>query len=303
MILDLRTIDLNLLVAFDAVARERSLLRASAALNMSSSALSHALARLRVLVGDELFLRTPAGMEPTEHALSLVGPIRNALDIVEAALSPVFDPATSRHRFVVALDNRSAMVLAAPLAKRVASEAPGVSLDIVPCGLVDLPSRLSHGGLDVAITCARLEGERLNGTALFEDDYVAMMRAEHPGRDAGIADAEALARFPHLSLSSIAEEDDFLDAALEERGLARHVAIRAPLLSAATILSGSDMIAVLGRKTATSFARASDLLVLELGVASPRSITAMVWHRRWDGTPAHLWLRAALKAVVEEDLS
>ena len=148
-----RRLDLNLLVVFDAVAQERSATRAAAKLNMTQPAISHALARLRSALGDELFVRTPDGMEPTPYAERLAGPVRAALESLNTALdgAAAFDPAAAERGFSVAVDNRAALVLAAPLATTVAAEAPGVSLDLRPSGTLDLAERLDRGELDLAL--------------------------------------------------------------------------------------------------------------------------------------------------------
>jgi DNA-binding transcriptional LysR family regulator len=129
-----RMLDLNLLVVFDAVARERHATRAAAKLNMTQPAISHALARLRSNLRDELFVRTPDGMEPTPYAERLVGPVRAALEGLQTALDGAapFDPETAERGFTLAMDNRAAVVLAAPLAAAVGAQAPGGWLRIRP---------------------------------------------------------------------------------------------------------------------------------------------------------------------------
>ena len=148
-----RALDLNLLVVFDAVAQARSVTRAAARLNMSQPAISHALGRLRAVLGDELFVRAPDGMEPTHYAERLAGPVRAALEGLGMALdgAAAFDPATAGRGFVVALDNRAALVLAAPIAAAVAAEAPDVSLDLRPSGTLNVAERLDRGELDLAL--------------------------------------------------------------------------------------------------------------------------------------------------------
>jgi len=144
-----RTLDLNLLVVFDAVAQARSATCAAARLNMTQPAISHALARLRGALRDELFIRTPDGMEPTLYAERLAGPIRAALEGLGAALdgAAAFDPATAGRGFTIALDNRAELVLAAPVAAAVAAEAPGVSLDLRPSGKPAAARKGRDGGL------------------------------------------------------------------------------------------------------------------------------------------------------------
>ena len=113
--------DLNLLIVFDAVMRERSVTRAGNGIRLSQPAMSHALSRLRYMLKDELFVRTPEGMVPTPRAEALAQPLRAALSDIQLALEPIaFDPATSDRRFVLAVNNYAAVVIAPPLAAAIA---------------------------------------------------------------------------------------------------------------------------------------------------------------------------------------
>jgi len=295
-----RTLDLNLLVVFDAVGQARSVTRAAAKLNMSQPAISHALARLRAALQDDLFVRTPDGMEPTHYAERLAGPIRAALEGLSTALEGAagFEPATAGRGFVVAMDNRAALVLAAPIAAAVAAEAPGVSLDLRPSGTLDLAERLDRAELDLALGGLAAPGERFTDLRLFENGFAALVRRGHPAAVDGTLSLAALAAHPHLVLSSTGEGTDFVDAELAQHGLARRVALQAPLLAAASALAQSDMVAVLGERTARAFASIAPLEVLPLPFASPQLVTAMLWHRRLDDVPAHRWLRSLVLRVA-----
>ena len=288
-----RSLDLNLLVVFDAVAQERSATRAAARLNMSQSAISHALARLRQALDDQLFLRTPEGMEPTPYADRIAGPIRAALDDLRTALDGAteFDPASAERGFTLALDNRAALVLGAALAAAMAAEAPGIVLDLRPSGTLDVIERLDRGEFDLALGGLAAPGERFADRRLFESGAAALVRRGHPAAEDGAIGLDALASFPHLLLSSTGEATDFVDTELARHGLARRVRLRAPLLTAASALSGSDMIAVVNEDAARAFAATAPLEVLRLPFASPRLPTAMLWHRRLDDVAAHRWLR------------
>ena len=295
-----RTLDLNLLVVFDAVAQARSATRAAAKLNMTQPAISHALARLRVALRDDLFVRTPDGMEPTPYAERLAGPVRAALEGLGTALdgAAAFDPATAGRGFTVAVDNRSALVLAAPVAAAVAAEAPGVNLDLRPSGTLDVAERLDRAELDLALGGLAAPGERFADLQLFENGFVALLRRGHPATEAGELSLAALAAFPHLDLSSTGEGTEFLDAELGRYGLARRVTLRAPLLAAAEVLTQSNMLAVVGERTARAFVRIAPLHVMPLPFPSPRLVTAMLWHRRLDDVPAHRWLRSIVLRVA-----
>jgi DNA-binding transcriptional LysR family regulator len=122
----LGAIDLNLLVVFDAIMRDRSVTRAGQRLGLSQPAMSHALTRLRHMLKDELFVRSPNGMMPTPRAEELAAPIRMALDGLQQSLEPVqFDPSKATATFRIAVDNYAAIVLVAPIAAHVARLLPG----------------------------------------------------------------------------------------------------------------------------------------------------------------------------------
>ena len=295
-----RTLDLNLLVVFDAVAQTRSATRAAAKLNMTQPAVSHALTRLRSALRDELFVRTPDGMEPTPHAERLAGPVHAALEALGTALqgAAAFEAARSDHRFSISADNRATLILAAPLAAAVAAEAPGVDLNIRPSGTLDLAERLDRGELDLALGGLAAPGERFSDLRLFEDGFAALVRCGHPAARDGALSLEDLAAFSHLALSSTGEETGFVDEALAQGGLQRRIAFNGPLLAAPAVLVRSDMIAVMSERGAREFARAAPLEALRLPFETPRLVTAMLWHRRQGGVPAHRWLRSIVLRVA-----
>jgi DNA-binding transcriptional LysR family regulator len=292
-----RTLDLNLLTVFNAVGQERSATRAAAKLNMTQPAISHALTRLRGSLHDELFVRSPDGMEPTPYAERLIGPVRNALENLRAALDNAADfvPTTADRSFVVAVDNRSAIVLAAPLIAAVAAEAPSVALDLRPSGTLDLAEQLDRGTLDMAIGGLAAPAERFSDRRLFEEGFAALVRRGHP---AVVVSLEALGHYPHLALSSTREESDFVDAELSKHGLQRHVAVRAPLLAAIASLAQSDMIAIISELSARALSQHAPVQAARLSFQTPRLVTAMLWHRRLEGVGAHQWLRATVQRVA-----
>ncbi len=292
-----RTFDLNLLVVFDAVLRERSATGAAAKLNMTQPAVSQALSRLRGTVKNDLFVRTPDGMEPTPYAVRLADPVRRALQELSAALDGAaeFQPATAERVFTVAMNNHSALVIAPHLAMAVAAEAPGVVLDLRPSGTLNVADQLDRGELDAAVGGLAAPGERFADIRLFEDGFVAILRRGHPASSSdGAVTIEALASVPHLAVSSTGEGTGFVDEELARHDLVRHVALRAPLLATGAVLAQSEMIAVLSAGAAREFARYAPLQVLPLPFASPHLTTALLWHRRLDDLAAHRWLRSII---------
>ena len=292
-----RTFDLNLLVVFDAVLRERSATGAAAKLSMTQPAVSQALSRLRGAVKNDLFVRTPDGMEPTPYAVGLADPVRRALQELSAALDGAaeFQPATAERAFTVAVNNLSALVVAPHLAMAVAAEAPGVELVLRASGTLNVADFLDRGELDMAVGGLAAPAERFADIRLFEDGFAAVLRLGHPASSAdGTITVEALANVPHLAVSSTDEGTAFMDEELARRGLIRRIALHAPLLTTGAVLAQSELVAVLSAGAARELARYAPLQVLELPFASPCLTTALLWHRRFDDVAAHRWLRSVV---------
>ena len=295
-----RKIDLNLFVVFDAIAQLRSTTRAAAKLNVSQPAVSHALTRLRTALKDDLFVRTPGGMEPTPYAEQLIGPVRAALETLGTALQSAapFNPEVSSHRFSISADNRAALILAGPLAATVAAKAPSIKISIRPSGTLDIAECLDRGELDLALGSLAAPGERFSDLRLFEDRFAALVRRGHPAARDGVLSLEELGTYTHLTLSSTGEDTGFVDEVLARSGLQRRVEFSGPLLSAPALLVQSEMIAVMGERGAREFARSASLETLRLPFETPPLITAMLWHRRHDDVPAHRWLRSVVLRVA-----
>lgn len=297
--MNLATFDLNLLVVFDAVLRERSVTKAGDRLGLSQPAMSHALNRLRWLVKDQLFVRTPEGMLPTPRAEELALPVRQALSELQRALDPdSFDPSSAARTFGLAVNNYAAVVLAGPVTADCAAVAPNVRLALRPSGTLDLADLLDRGELDLAISSQVPAGARFCSQVLLEDRYVLVMRRGHPLGHKTL-DLQDFASLPHLAISSSGEDMSFVDEAMAAQGLTRAIALEAPYLSAGTILVQSTMVAVLGRQIAQEFRRAYPIELLDLPFPSPALRSIMMWHRRFEDQPAHVWLRGRIAAAAD----
>ena len=296
--MNLRNFDLNLLLVFDAVLRERSVIRAADALALSQPALSHALNRLRYLVKDRLFIRTPDGMMPTPRAEQLALPVRKALSDLQLALeTEKFSPATADRRFIIAVNNYAAVTLAGPIVAACQAQAPKVRLSLRPSGTLDLAELLERGQLDLAISAIGAPAERFISSPLVQDHYVAVFRKGHPALRRKLTLA-AFAELSHLSISSSGEDLGFVDRILASHGKTRSIVLHAPYLSAGVMLVQSNLVAVLGRKLAQEFRRAYPIEIRELPFDAEKMESTMLWHRRLDDQPAHRWLRQTIIAAA-----
>jgi DNA-binding transcriptional LysR family regulator len=296
---NLGSTDLNLLIVFDVLMRERSLTRAGRRLGLSQPATSHALARLRHSLRDDLFVRTPEGMQPTPRAEQMAEPVRNALAALSISLRPdAFDPGSAARDFTIAVNNYAARAIVPALVRDVGGVAPSVSLDIRPIGGLNVIDQLDAGAFDVALSTLVDGGERFRCVRIMEDDYVALLAKGHRAAADAELTAERLAEIPHVILTSTGDDTSFVDEALEQRGLARKIGARVPFLSFVLMLVNSDLIAVTPRRVAQDLTRICPVVVKELPFPSARIGLSMIWHRRVDTHAAHRWLRDVIKAAA-----
>jgi len=298
----LGAIDLNLLVVLDALMRDRSVTRAGQRLGLSQPAMSHALTRLRHMLKDELFVRSPNGMMPTPRAEQLATPIRIALDGLQQSLEPTqFEPAKATATFRIAVDNYAAIVLVAPIAEHVARNAPGVTLDFRPSGTLNIPDLLDRSELHLAIGPPRIQAERFSLRRLLQDQFVVVHRKGHPAARAREFSTETLATLPQLEISSAQFGADFGEAAPGKSKPVLKPAMRAPFLSAAQILATSDLVSVFPLNIARHMTKTHGLVLHRLSHPPEPIEAAMIWLRRLDNQPAHAWLREIIVRVVAND--
>jgi DNA-binding transcriptional LysR family regulator len=255
---DLSRADLNLLVLFEAVLREGHVGRAAERLRLTPSAVSHGLGRLRRLLNDPLFLRTPKGVVPTARAAELAGPVAEILARVRdvVATAAPFDPAASTRRFGLGAPDGISAVVLPPLLAELRARAPGVDLSVrqILRGPAGRPWESALAELEaraVDVTVAPLEEAqippRFVARTLYEEDFVVAMRAGHPYADD--PSLERYCRARHVVVSLTGDERGLLDEVLAERGLARRVALAVPnFMFALALVAESDMLAALPRR-------------------------------------------------------
>jgi DNA-binding transcriptional LysR family regulator len=291
--------DLNLLVVFDAIMQEKTLTRAGLRLGMSQPAVSHALARLRHMLKDELFVRTPEGMSPTPRAERMRGPARAALQELQLALeADEFDPSQSSRAFTIAANNNAARAVIPAFVRRAALLAPSVVLDVRPLGSVNVLDQLDGGEVELAVGTLIDGGDRFKCVGLLDDEYVVMLPNDHPVVAEPELSIEHFTSLGHITVTSSQDETDAIDDALADRGLKRVVSARLPLHSLVPALIGSKLLTVVPRRVAADIIANSAMTMMPLPFPSPRVSVSMIWHRRLDNHPAHRWLRGTLRASV-----
>ncbi len=291
--MNLQDIDLNLLRAFDAVLQEKSVTGAAARLGLTQPAVSNALARLRTLFGDPLFVRTAAGMDATPFARELGEPVRQALALLESALAhgPGFDPATSTRAFRFYMSDLGQIEFLPPLIERAQRVAPGVRLEAVALEVEDIEGALASGGLDLAVGFLPGLGPPVRRLQLFRDPYVCLMRSDHPIR--------SLTRKSFLGAShalvSYRGGHRVIEEALERAGLARRIALRVPHFTVVPmVLERTDLVLVLPERVAKVYARTGQMKYLPAPVPIPPADVGVFWHERFDADAGNRWLREQL---------
>jgi DNA-binding transcriptional LysR family regulator len=272
---DLSRADLNLLVLFQVVMEERHVGRSADRLNLSSPAVSHGLGRLRRLLNDPLFLRTPKGVVPTDRAAELAAPIADILARARSVIATAepFDPATSMRRFTIGAPDGVLAVVLPPLLDALREAAPGLDIglrQLLPLSgettlerawrvaFVELEAR----AMDVAIVPSDHIPARFHRRTLYEEDFVVAMREGHPFADDPTLDRYC--RMQHLVVSLTGDAYGFVDEVLARQGRARRIALTVPnFMFALAVIAETDLVVALPRRFAERHAARFGVLSLD----------------------------------------
>jgi DNA-binding transcriptional LysR family regulator len=296
--MNIRSLDLNLLLAFESLMIERNVTRAARRSGLSQPAMSNALARLRRAFDDPLLVRTPEAMKPTPVAQALIVPVRAALDDLRAALEekPAFAAATSKRTFRLLANDYAEIVLLAPMIQELHARASGITLKVErPRSLFQPPVSSSFAdSFDLAIgffpDALSLE-TNLRSELLWEENNLCIARTGHPSIR-GKLSLRQYASAPHVAVFYKSEGTGIIDSLLEQKGYARRSAILVPhFASVGFMVAASDLIATVPERLALQFNRSLKLQMLPVPVSMPPFRTMMLWHERSHSDPAHTWLR------------
>lgn len=314
-------LDLNLLRVLDTLIEERSVTRAGARLGLSQSAISHALNRLRYALEDDLFVRGPAGMQPTPRTVAIAPHLREGLQRLQLALGPAeFVPERTERRFTIVCGEYVGAVLVPGFAARLRKEAPRATLRIWPSNL-GVAEAILAGRADLAIGSFRRIPERFGHEPLFRETRVWALSADHPAAAQELT-LERLAALSHLIITATGEDENavggyvvdhglerlvtrsevgLLQGALEARGLRREVGLATShFLAALAVVSQSQMAALLPRRLAAAFADWYRLRLFEPPYPSPPFEIMSLWQRDIGSEPALAWLRSVLREVAAQ---
>jgi DNA-binding transcriptional LysR family regulator len=288
-------IDLKLLAVVTELHKTRSVSQTAENLDLSQSAISMSLAKLRKLFNDPLFVRTSSGMNPTPHAVELIGLLKNAEDILQTALDlhVVFDPMRSERRFNLYSSDIAQVTLMPRLMQRLKSIAPNVGIELRRLSEAT-PKDLETGEADLAVGFILPLGAGFCQQRLFKDRFVCVVRKDHPR----VGDTISIEEFQdetHLAIATSGTAHGVFEKALEARSVRRRVGLTVPsFLGITSIITTLDYLAVLPEQLARHLARTGNIKIVPLPFNVPSYYIMQHWHERYTQDPASKWLRSVV---------
>jgi DNA-binding transcriptional LysR family regulator len=296
---DISRLDLNLVLALDALLAERNVTRAARRLNLSQPALSARLNRLRAIFGDPLLLPAQRGMVPTQRALELQEPLHSALEGLRQVLAEgaPFDASTATATIAISGSDYVQHAVLGPLVLALREEAPGIRIAWRGLDLERLDAQMERGEVDLALLTPQSASGSLRMIKLYREHYAVVARKDHP-RVHGCLDLELFCDLEHIVVS--VRGGGFrgaTDLILDAVGKSRRVVLSAPgFLVVPQMVARSDMLAVVPFRLARDYA--GTLQVLEPPLTIPGFDIAMVWHDRTTTHPIQRWLRERIVGVA-----
>lgn len=310
--MDISKVDLNLLLAFDALMQERHLTKAGFKLGLSQPSMSHALARLRKLWDDPLFVRIPSGMEPTPFAVQISQTVRDGLALLQGALhaAAIFEPSTCNRTFQVLMSDIGELVYLPALINRLKTVAPEVSLRVLQLPRESYQDALASGEADMAIGFLPALNAGIYQQRLFRDSYVCLAREGHPRIQQQLTLAQFLfeshilvepagSRYstPGLQYSSTT----FIERRLAEDGLARKISLRVPhFMVVPGIVQDTDLVATVPGSLMAYLKPSPRVQKLSMPIATPTYEVRQFWHQRNHHDLANQWLRRMIAELFTE---
>lgn len=305
--MNIRDLDLNLLIVFDAIYRERSIGTAGERLGLTQPAVSNALRRLRDFTGDKLFFRAGAEMVPTHVASVLAPSVSEALASIGATLTSLsqFEPETTTRHFHVGYNDLYRTLLTAALAKVFAEAAPKARLEMVPQSddVDELLTSIRNGSTEIAIMPAAHVDTTMGYEIILEEQLVFTVRNGHPALGHPVT-KQTLNSLRHVVTSESQSARLLVDASLRKAGITRDIAFVMPDLSIIpAIVEVTDLVAVTGLSFIQRYMREHAVAVLDAPVSLPRLRSALVWSANFNDDPGHKWLRSKVSSILRAAIS
>ena len=288
--MNLKETDLNLFIAFDVIYTEKNLTKAGQVLGITQPAVSNALSRLRELFGDDLFIRTSKGMIPTPVANQIIKDVRSALSLIQNTISETekFDPSIAEMTFKISIGDSSEYRLLPLLIKELAKVAPKIKVETYLTPRKDAPRELASGTIDFSIDPPVHSDPHLRHEKIYEEDYVMIVRKDHPVLDLKEITIEDYLKLSHIHISNRKTGLGHVDMALYRLGLSRDISLRAQhFLVAPYIVEQSDLAIT----TTKGFAVDRDLAWRELPFDIEPLVLHLYWHEAKDSDPSSKWMK------------
>jgi DNA-binding transcriptional LysR family regulator len=307
--INIESLDLNLLIVLQALLNEQSVTRAGERIGLSQSATSHALGRLREFFQDPLLVRTPKGMVSTLRAEELRAPLAEILLKLDLMIQPtLFDPATAQGTIHIASSDYSTVVILPIVLKQLTQIAPHLEVECHHWR-PDIMELFRSGGIDLGLGVIDVsEISDMRSQTLFDEDFVAVVRSNHPiissanlTLDAYISLAHALITITDFPGNPMINSfKSHVDRALAELGVQRRVVLKIPqFLAAPFIVAQTDLILTLPRRIALLIADTANLAILEIPIQIEKFSYQQIWHERRSYDPLHCWFRDIVAAQMQ----
>lgn len=292
--MQINNVDLNLFVVFDAIYVEGNISRAAKRLHLTQPAVSNALARLRRIYDDPLFVRSAGGVTPTILAQTMIADVRQALRLMQRSLDGnlAFDPITSDRHYRISMGEMEVATVLPALMVRLADVAPGVSVQCYQYNRRDLVGALGAGEIDLAIDIPQLSSTALRNQVLRHSEQVCVMRQQHPA-SAGRWNLQKLLQCEHVVVSSRLQGSSMFEIAMHRIGESITPKLRLQhYLAALAVVQATDLVLMAPKGVASAAA----VTVKPLPFDQVTLGSSVYWHRAADEDPANRWLREQLIA-------
>jgi len=300
--INLAAIDLNLLVAFEALMEQRSVTKAAEQLQVGQPAMSAALYRLRVLFEDDLFVRLGRQMQPTLKAQAIAPGILAALQQIRQTVttSQAFDPGSSDRTFAIGSSDYTSVVLLPPLLEFCQNHAPALNFQMIGFEKDDVGELLEQGAIDVALGVFPNPPRQTRWKPLFEERFVGIARQGHPGLHQGSMDLVTFTQYSHALTTLRRDTTGAIDKALSDQNLQRRIALTTPhMLSLPFAIATSELIAALPHRIALRLTSVCHLEIFELPLETKPWTVSIVWSALTDQDDANHWLRDTIQTICQ----
>lgn len=294
---NLQKIDLNLLIALNALLEEKHVSRAAERICLSQPAMSRALARLRDTFQDPLLVKGTRGMALTARAIDLYLPLQHILrEITNIVTTPSVNPADMRGNIVIATRDYELATILPTVISKITTDAPHLKLSIISQTGDDL-SLLEHHGVDFVLSGTDKTSSTLHRYTLYEESFVCMVTNNHPVLKRGMS-IEAYVEMKHCLVTITNFGPGYVDMLLAEQNLRRNVVVRVPhFLAASYIVSNSDLVVTLPRRLGELLAKDEKITLLEPPLKIPHFPIYLYWHTRNQNNPVHQWIRKVIREI------